>query len=219
MLLFPVTSDLRHPMKNLVCTALVLAVLTGSLLAANAIAGTDHATLGTALTVSKLTGSINWKAGGNRPPVGRGSFLLKASTPAGITDLLQLNDAMAFLTFNGSIWFVQAPGTDGNFVWTMKGTSKKRTWTMKNKVTKDAYKVVLALKKNLLTLMVKDKRSATATMFDATNVDTAGVITKNYDVHLTWKGGSNDVTMVNSICTLPCDFQTKVDNKTTIKNQ
>ncbi|GEM_PF-1858597 len=206
-------------MKNLVCTALVLAVLAGSFLAANASPGTDNATMGTSLTVSKMTGSINWKAGGSRPPVGRGSFLLKASTPAGITDLLQLHNAMAFLTFNGSIWVVQAPGTDGDNVWTMKGTSKKRTWTMKNTVTKDNYKVMLTLKNGLLALMVKDKRSATAAMFDAANVDTAGVITKSYDVYLTWNGGSNDVNMVNSICTLPCDFQTKIDKKTTIKNQ
>jgi len=206
-------------MKNLVCTALVLAVLAGSFLAANASPGTDNANLGTSLTVSKMTGSINWKAGGGRPPVGRGSFLLKASTPAGLKDLLQLNNEMAFLTFNGNIWLVQATGTDGNNVWTMKGTSKKRTWTMKNKVTKDAYKVVLTLKDGLLTLMVKDKRSATAAMYDAANADTGGVITKSYDVYLTWNGGSNDVSMVSSACTLPCDFQTKVDNKTTIKNQ
>ena len=206
-------------MKILVRTAFTLAVLTGSFLAAGASPGTDHTTLGTALTVSKMTGSINWKAGGNRPPVGRGSFLLKASTPAGITDLLQLNSGMAFLTFNGNIWIVQATGTDGDNVWTMKGTSKKRTWTMKNKVTKDNYKVTLALKKGILTCVVKDKRSATAAMFDATNVDTGGVITKNYDVYLTWNGGSNGVNMVNSVCTLPCDFQTKVDKKTTIKDQ
>ncbi|MCX7004935.1 MAG: hypothetical protein NTV22_16900 [bacterium] len=205
-------------MKNLVCTALVLALLTGSFLTANAIAGTDHATLGTSLTVSKMTGLINWKAGGGRPPVGRGSFLLKASTPVGMLNLLQLKDAMAYLFFNGNVWPVQAPGTDGNDVWTMKSTSKKRTWTMINKVTKDTYKVVLTLKNGILNIMVKDKRSVTAAMFDAVNVDTGGVITKNYNIQVTWLD-TNDTSMVNAVCTLPCDFQTKVDNKTTIKNQ
>jgi hypothetical protein len=76
-----------------------------------------------------------------------------------------------------------------------------------------------AILDGVLSLMVKDKRSATAAMVDATNVDTGGVITKSYDVNLTWKGGSNDVTMINSGCTLPCDLQTKVDNKTTVKNK
>ena len=205
-------------MKKLVCTALVLAILTGSFLAANAIAGTDHAPMGTSLTVSKMTGSINWKAGGGRPPVGRGSFLLKASAPVGVMNLLQLKDAMAYLFFNGNVWPVQAPGTDGNDVWTMKSTSKKRTWTMKNKVTKDTYTVALTLKNGILNIMVKDKRSVTAIMFDAVNADTGGVITKNYNIQVMWND-TNDILMVNALCTLPCDFQTKVDNKTTIKNQ
>lgn len=205
-------------MKKHVCTALVLAVLAGSFLAANASTGADNATLGTPLTVKKMSATINWKAGGSRPPVGRGSFLLKAST-ASDADLLLLHDTMEFLKFNGLPWTVRAAGTDGDNVWTTKTTSKKRIWTMKNKVTKDAFKVVLALKNGILTLMVKDKRSATAAMVDATNVDTGGVIAKSYDVHLTWKGGSNDVTMINSTCTLPCNLQTKVDNKTTVKNQ
>lgn len=200
-------------MKYLVHTTLMLAVLTGSFLTA------DPVRKGTTLTVNKMTGFINWKAGGSRPPVGRGSFLLKATTPVGLTDLLELNDAMDYLIFNGNFWIVQAPGTDGDNVWTMKGTSTKRTWTMRNKVTKDIYKIVLTLKKGILGIMVKDKRFATAAMFDATNVDTGGVITKSYDIHLTWNGGSNDVIMVNAFCTLPCDLQTKVDNKTTIKNQ
>ncbi len=160
------------------------------------------------LTVKKLKGKINWKAG---PLYERGNLKVIASVPVGITDLSHLENSFISDLFTIDGGYALPSGT-------YAGINGKKTVVKYLTVDKNipiSIKTKMKLKDGILYVMFNGKNGFNMPAgFGITNTDTGGWQTKSIAVGL--NASANGETIVGA-GSQTITYSTKVDKKTAIK--